>query len=129
MKLIGQFLVVAVLAYSGMAQAQLDGVIEVPVSPGKAELKESSRISGGRFLTLGTAPQQSLNIKCHKGIGRISLMVFLRGNILAQQLSGPVDSMESCEHQLSKIAAEVQAGAEVLRIEVRSDHTLGFSTH
>jgi hypothetical protein len=129
MKMIGQAVVVAMLAFAGAAQAQVDGVIEVPVSPQKVELKESSKLSGGRFLTLGSAPQQSLSIKCHKGLGKVSLMVFLRGSILAQQLTGSVESMESCEQQLNKIASEVQAGAEALRIEVHADHTLAFTTH
>lgn len=129
MKIVGKAFIVAILAFSAVAQAQVDGVIEVPVNPSKVELKETSKLSGGRFLTLGSAPQQSLSIKCHKSIGKVSLMVFLRGNILAQQLTGSVENMESCENQLTKIASEVQAGAEVLRIEIHADHTLGFATH
>lgn len=129
MKIVGKAFIVAILAFSAVAHAQVDGVIEVPVNPSKVELKEMSKLSGGRFLTLGSAPQQSLSIKCHKSIGKVSLMVFLRGNILAQQLTGSVENMESCENQLTKIASEVQAGAEVLRIEIHADHTLGFATH
>ncbi|WP_413574785.1 hypothetical protein ACLVWU_11200 [Bdellovibrio sp. HCB290] len=132
MNLMSKLMIVSVIAFSGAAQAggsgPVEGVLEVPVQAGKVELKPLSKFSGGIFLNLEPAGAQTLRIKCHTSIGKTTLMVFFRGNLLSSQLTGTVDSMESCSQTLSGVAEAVEAGASSVRFEVHNDHTLTIST-
>jgi hypothetical protein len=79
-------------------------------------------------LNLDPVNSQSLSIKCHQGFGKVTMMVFLKGNSLSQQLTGSVESQEACEQELRVISEAVEQGAGTLRIEVRTNHTLGLAT-
>ncbi|WP_413560859.1 hypothetical protein [Bdellovibrio sp. HCB209] len=133
MKSLRNALVLGIVMFAGFAQAASDkvaveGVVEVPVAAGTAELTAYSKIAGGVTLTLDATGVQTLRLKCHQGIKGVSLYVFMRGNIMSEQLESKVENMQSCVEQLNKIASEVHDGANALRVEVRTDHTLGLST-
>ncbi|WP_413294495.1 hypothetical protein ACLSU7_05180 [Bdellovibrio sp. HCB185ZH] len=132
MKLMGQVLLAGIVLFSGFAnaasQAGVEGVLEIPVNAGQVELKAYSKISGGVVLNLDPVNSQSLSIKCHQGFGKVTMMVFLKGNALSQQLTGSVESQEACEQELRGISEAVLQGADTLRIEVRTNHTLGLAT-
>ncbi|MBO9668059.1 MAG: hypothetical protein J7501_14755 [Bdellovibrio sp.] len=128
MKLLAKVFVVGCVLATTIAQAEVQGTIEIPVHPGQAQLKPASKLSGGVYLNLQPAGAQSLSLKCHQGLNKVSLMVFLKGSILSEQLIGAVDTMDSCVEELQKLNADIQNGANTIRIEVHGDHTLVLST-
>jgi hypothetical protein len=132
MNLMSKVLIAGMISVSGFANAAapsgVEGALEVPVNAGKVELKPYSKLSGGVVLNLDPSGAQSLSLKCHLGFGKVTMMVFLKGNALSQQLTGSVQNMEACAQELGQISEAVEQGASHIRIEVRTDHTLAIST-
>ncbi|WP_413581825.1 hypothetical protein [Bdellovibrio sp. HCB288] len=135
MKLMSKFLILSFascFAFSAQAARGTDGiegVLEIPVHAGKVEMTEYSKLAGGIHLRLDPTGALGLHLKCHSGFGKTTLMVFFKGNLLSSQLTGSVDSMESCAQTLNTVAEAVQAGATVVRFEVHNNQTLKITTN
>lgn len=82
-------------------------MISVPVVAGKVELTNSV-LNGGAFL----------NMKPVEGGS---------DKIFSTQLSGAVEGMSACLAGLEDVRQSMMEGADIVQIEVRSDHTLAVS--